>query len=413
MNPGAGAKRGQGPYRWEFVRCAAAAPVILTLGLAIYWAARLAWADRLYRIGTPAAVAQARRMAPGNAAYFQGDARDRPALERAVAKNPRYAQGWIELGLLAEVGGDLPRAEQCLLAAAAVDNTYEPRWSLANYYFRRADWENFWTWTRRTAEMADYDPTPLFRLCWKASQDPAVILARAIPDRPGSLARYLSFLLTNEKFEQAGPVAERLLAQSTLESVPLLVLYCDRLIGARRLDTAVRCWNTLCRRGLLPYPALEPRLGLALTNGDFTTPPRAAGFDWRVSPAGGISIIPAGTPPALRISFSGDQPEQCDLLAQVLPVEPSRSHRLRYSWKTAGMPDPPGLTWYVTDLATGKELASGAVEISDADWSQGRLDFPGPMGAAGVRLALQYRRANGTVRAEGTLWLRRISLSFQ
>ncbi len=413
MDPSSGVKGPRAPFRFDHVRALIAGSAALALGVATYGTLRLGYADRLYHAGSASAVAEARRLEPANAAYFQNDPGDRLALERAVALDPRYSQGWIELGLLAEIEGDPRRAERCLLEANRVDGTYEPRWSLANFYFRHADQKGFWTWARRAAEMAYSDQTPLFQLCWRVSQDPAIILARAIPGRPAILAQYLYFLLLQKKIEEAEPVSERLISQSTAENLPLLLYYCDQLIGAGRMGSAVRCWNALCRRGLLPYRTLEPEQGRALTNGDFAMSPQDAGFDWRVQPAPGVNVVRMISPPALRISFSGSQPEHCELLAQVLPVEPGRAYRLAYFSRTSGVPAASGLRWYVADLASGKEISMAPLSSTEESWRQDALVFTAPAGIAGVRLVLEYRRAEGTTRMEAALWLRQISLSFQ
>jgi len=394
------------------VRALIAGPAALALGLATCWTLKLGYADRLYHAGSPAAVAEARRLEPANATYFQNDPDDRPALEHAVAENPRYSQGWIELGLLAEIEGDLRRAERCLLEANRVDSTYEPRWSLANFYFRHANQQGFWTWARKAAEIAYFNQTPLFQLCWRVSQDPATILARAIPDRPTILAEYLYFLLLQKRIEEAEPVGERLVSRSAVETLPVLLFYCDRLIEAGRMGSAVRCWNALCRRGLVNHQSLDPGQGRVLTNGDFATSPQSVGFDWRVQPPAGVNVVRLGSPQALRISFSGSQPERCQLLAQALPVEPGQAYRLAYFWRTAGVPAASGLRWYVADLATWKELATAPLPPADESWQPGALTFTAPLGTTGARLVLEYRRAEGTTRMEGTLWLRRMSMGF-
>jgi hypothetical protein len=79
------------------------------LGLASYWALRLAHADCLARRDTPEALPRAVKAAPGNAEYHAWraalleqageDAGAVAALEAAVALNPRYWSAWIELGL--------------------------------------------------------------------------------------------------------------------------------------------------------------------------------------------------------------------------------------------------------------------------------------------------------------------------
>ena len=397
----------------RIARAMVAATIAFALGLAGYWTLRLGYADRLFQAGSDAAVERARRLAPGNAAYFAIDSADRAALGQAVAANPRLSSGWIELGLLDEAAGDLAQAERRLLEAARVDRTYEPRWSLANFYFRRGERDKFWLWARQAAETAYYTQTPLFRLYWRISQEASVILARGIPDRPNIQAQYLHFLLTEHKLDEAEPSAARFLLYSTKQDVPLLALYCDRLIGAGRIATALGVWNQLSRRGLVPHRTLEPRQGRSITNGDFAEPPLGAGFDWRLHPVQGVTATRSDSPPELRFTFSGKQPEHCVLLEQVLPLAPGLAYRLTYSSSASGIPAASGLRWYLADLASGKELASASLGADSDAWHAQSLDFTAPGDAQGVRLVLEYRRATGTTRIEGTLWLRGVSTTLQ
>jgi hypothetical protein len=260
--------------------------------------------------------------------------------------------------------------------------------------------------------MAYQDQTPLFQLCWRISQDPAVILTRAIPDRPAMLGQYLNYLLAEGKAAESEPVGERLIERTTTEGLPLLLSYCDRLIGAGRLAGALRAWNALCARGRLPYRALDPTQARSLTNGDFSAPPLSAGFDWRLQLPEGVTGGRISSMEAFRFSFSGSQPERCQLLSQVLPLEASRGYRLAYAFRTEGIPSPSGLRWYVSDLVSRKELSATHLNSSSDSWNRGTFDFVAPPDSRGVLLVLEYQRAHGTTRIEGNLWLRQLSLAF-
>src|SRR5438045_2220049 len=124
---------------------------------------------------------------PGSAVYHFRLWQERPELEgeleRALELNPRYTAGWIARGLAKEAARDRGAAEASLLRAAQIDATYLPSWTLANFYLRGGDTEKFWTWARRAGGMA-YNPSALFQLCWRASDDPREILERAIPATP-------------------------------------------------------------------------------------------------------------------------------------------------------------------------------------------------------------------------------------
>jgi hypothetical protein len=392
----------------------AALAVFASLGTAAFWTLRLAYADRLFHTGVSTAVLKARGLAPGNATYLTAanDSSERPVLEAAVALDPYYAHGWIELGLDAELAGDAARAEHLLLEAARVDKTYEPRWTLANFYYRRGDRGELWRWAKNAVEIAYQDQTPLFLLCWRMSSDPAEILSGAIPPQPRFLAQYLSFLIQRDNFEAAEAVGDLLAPQAGEAEIPLLLLYCDRLLQKNRNAPALRVWNTLCLRHRIDCQPLQPGSGVSLTNGAFSAVPLETAFDWRLQRAAGIAfVVPAGPSAGLRASFSGNQPEVARVLEQVVPLIAARRYRLRFSYRTEGIAPGSGLRWEVTRL-TGGEWSVSSTDLSSETWKQEELVFTTPPDMGSGRLALTYRRALGTTRIEGSVWLEKVSLDF-
>jgi hypothetical protein len=409
---GSSAKGTALPVRFSVVRLLLAGAAAGLLSLAACWTLRFGLADRWFHSGSSAAIARARQLSPGNVAYFP-DPGDRAALEEARTLNPRSSSAWIRLGLLAEIDGDTARAEQLLLEAARVNRTYEPRWTLASFYFRRADREKFWFWARQALQMAYTDQSPLFLLCWQVTQDSGIILERAIPGRALVLAEYLNFLILQGKLDAAAPVGERFAAQAGAQSLPLLLSYCDRLLQDRRTAAALRIWNTLCARQILATRPLAPLQGRSLTNGDFASTPVSAGFDWRLTPAEGVSVARGGAPPELRIAFSGSQPESCQAMEQIVPLAPSRNYRLRYSYRSLGVRPQSGLLWRVTNFNGDKLWGSSPAALAGESWTEGTLTFTTPADGDLGRVVLRCDRALGSTRIEGSLWLRQVSLGFE
>ncbi len=156
-------------------------------------------ADAEFRTGTPQGVARAVELAPRNTAYLslhalqvEYEGRDsRPLLEEIARLNPDASAPRIRLGLDAEVRGDLASAERWLLDAARVDRQYEPRWTLANFYFRQRTLDRFWAWLRSALEVSYGDRAAAFDLAWAAAPDTRTILSRAIPDRHEVVAAFL------------------------------------------------------------------------------------------------------------------------------------------------------------------------------------------------------------------------------
>ena len=380
-------------------RSAVAVVSVISLGLASYYTLRLAVADQHYRANTLADLSRAVELDPLNARMWTWLAEHQEhagldstaALRTAASLSPFDAAPKIRLGLRAELAGQLDLAEKFLLQAARIDNLFQPRWSLVNFYFRTGNEQKFWQWTRSALDMGYGDLSPLYRLCWRFSSDADLILSH-IPDRRPILAGYLDFLLTGNRVSSAAPVAQRLIPLASLEDMPLLVGYVDQ-----SLDLAA--WNALCRRGLLPYHPLSPDSGPVLTNADFRNPPLLQGFDWRVTNTAEISAAGAEAG-GLRITLSGNQPEFCELLSQPIPLVPGRRYRFRFDYRTTQVAPNTGMRWSIGDRSTP--------DLSSADFKTEILDFSAKTPRA--RLALHCRRVPGETRIEGSVFLRNLAL---
>jgi hypothetical protein len=386
------------------------------LATAGYWSVRLARADAFARENSEPGFAAAIRLAPQNAEYLVRlddlrEARGAPSpelLDAAVALNPNDAAAWVHRGLAAEMRQDLDRAEQDLLRAAEVSAQYEPRWTLANFYYRRQRAADFWKWARLALERSYGDRRPLFGLCWSMSQHPGVILAGALPAQPAVWRDYLGYLLAEKRIEAARPVAAHILANAVPLDLPVLLSAADHWIAVRSPGPALDVWNGLCARNLVPYPPLAPDRGAILTNGRFAAPFAAAGFDWRLPPATGLSAVHDSA--MLGISFSGKQPESVEILWQYLPLEPALSYIADFEYRTDDIAPATGLRWKLFDL-DGAEIAATSPQLSSPEWKQESISFAA-RGNSLARLSLCYQRPPGATRIEGSLWIRNMQTRF-
>ncbi len=117
-----------------------------------------------------------------------------------------------------------------------------------------------------------------------------------------------------------------------------------------------------------------------------------AAFPWHRNDVAGVTIREAG-PDAWNISLSGEQPEQCVLLTRVV------GSATRLEWSIETDLTNTGLTWSV---ATHEKSPRVLAESGSLAGGPGSLRFAGD---APVRIALQFRRPVGAVRAEGRVQL--------
>ena len=365
----------------------------LALITASWFSILLARADAAFRRQTPESVNHAAALLPRNAEYLSLQALQleyagldaTPLLEHVANLTPLASAPRIRLGLAAELHGDFDSAERWLLDAAKVDHQFEPRWTLANYYFRRNNADEFWKWIRAALQVSYGDRSPAFDLLWQMSTDPQEIFAKAISGNHETAEAYLVYLLAERRLAAAVPVALELASDPNDRQMVLSL--CDALIDARDGISARALWRAI------GYP--QPS---GVINGDFQSPGVGHGFDWRMFDAAGVTHISLETPLAHRIELTGRQPESCALLRQTVALEPHTRYVLRWESRTRNVAAPSGFQWHI-------ESQHALVEPSD-DWRRGELSFESASDLSA--LGFEYERPSGEPRVQGSVELRHV-----
>ena len=370
---------------------------ICCLGIWFSWKAQSA--DSLFRQDTVESVRAAIRLVPDGWQYYMRLAQldrenARPLLETALHLNRYNAQAGIELALEYESEGSYSQAEKLLLGAFDVDRTYLPRWSLANFYFRRDNMPAFWLWARNAAEMPSDDLGPLFELCWRVSPNADQIASTILNDNVSLIRQYMNFLWAKDQLSAAGTVALRLVrdGQPAADRERLLQVV-NSLAAAHDDSGAIALWRALIDRHWVVADSGEPN------NGQFTREPLPVVFDWKLSEYPGLHSWPGSS--GLESEFSGAQPEECIIAEQTMILSPG-NYAFVYSYHTADILPGTGIKWQIVDSSQGTVLAESP-DLSSDPPIRSTLAFSVPPGDSMLRLRLAYRRTLGTPRISGTL----------
>jgi len=367
------------------------------LGVESAW--DFAHADYLFRQDLPQSIRAALALEPDAWRYAvrlsQLDEDHASALlKAALALDPYNAQADIELGLRAEAAGDDTDAEKYLLAAFAIDRTYLPRWSLANYYLRHDKPLQFWMWARQAMQMPPQDASPLFELCWRLDPDPHRVSTAILSDNPEVLHQYLDFLVKRDQTSTLAPLAARLLRVGTAQTERVFLLsIVDRMVVANRAADALTLWRAMAARHWVIADSSLPN------NGRFAREPVAVRFDWSIASTTGLHSWPGAA--GLQTELTGAQPEQCILAEQTVPLQPG-SYSLIYSYRTAGIPPGTGVHWQLIDAASGVAVAQSS-DLSSDTTKEEVLPFAVSSQQSLFYLRLRYERNIGTSRVAGNL----------
>ena len=361
----------------------------------------MARADFLFHQDTEPSIRAAIRLVPDGWEYYmrlaqfdQAHARD--DLETSLRLNRFDAQADIELGLQFEAEGDYARAEKQFLEAYNIDHTYLPRWSLANYYFRRDNLPAFWYWARSAAYMPSDDIGSLLDLCWRVSPDPATLTATLLNEKPEFLRQYISFLLGKDQPAAVAVIAPHLVRAGDPQSdLGLFLSVTNQLIARNDSNAANAVWNLLVAHQWAVADQTIPN------NSSFGRAPLAVGFDWSLPEYPGLHSWPGSS--GLETEFSGTEPEDCVIAEQAITLAPG-NYAMNYAYRTTDIAPDTGIRWQVINPSF--EYCSGGVfRFSSDDLKYSSFGFIVPSGASLLRLRLYYKRTLGTTHVSGSLYV--------
>lgn len=394
-----------------------AAPWLIALLLApvLLMALKRARAD--YRFQTargPAEMEAACALDPGRAGCLAALARGleergrdaRGVWQRVVALNPRSASNLTQAALASEFEGETAEAERLLLAAAQYNQLWLPRWSLANFYYRQGRAAEFRLWARLALERGYGDRTALFRLCREAGVDEGEMLDGLLGEDPANVAAYVAFLTAEGPAGAIPRAAERLLTlRGGAGTGAVLLGAIDALLENGTIEAVPGIWTRMSARGLVPYPAWaesEP-----LVNPEFRHPPRGAGLDWRIPAQPGVEAFPGVPAGGIKFTFTGQQPERAEILAQEVLLGGGRRWVLEFEYQTPGVEEEESsLGWRVE----GAEPGTARERLAAGEWTPGRVRWTIEAGLRRVRLSLTTEREAGRARHAGELRLRALRL---
>jgi tetratricopeptide (TPR) repeat protein len=329
------------------------------------------------------------------------ETRGQQLLETVVKLDPYNAEADVELSLRLEAAGNYSQAEKLLQNAFAIDHTFLPRWSLANFYFRRDNMPAFWLWARMAADIPSDQTEPLFELCWRASTDPNEISRNILNNNPELIGQYLSFLLEKNQLPAAAEIAYRLMRfGDPATDNPLEFSVINRLIGAGDGSTAKTLWSALIEKHWVIADQTAPN------NPNFARDPLPVGFDWALSSNSGMRTW-LGTL-GMETEFSGRQPEECKIAEQDLVLPPG-NYVMEYAYQTAGIAPETGLKWQIIAPDSETPLAE-SLDLSSESLDDAKLAFSVSPSTPVMILRLHYRRDLGTPRIAGSLTIHSVQI---
>lgn len=336
--------------------------------------------------------------------------------DRAVELNRHDARILIEAALAYEAAGELDKAERLLVDAAGRGQTWLPRWSLANFHFRRGRPAEVARWSRLALERGYGDRGPLFGLCRAAGMTYGEILSQVVGSRDvAGIEAYMRFVRAEAGGDAAGELARaaEMLTEAaggggiSRSSGDELALASEALVRSNEYVRAWSIWQRLIERGALGD--VTGRDGGKLLDVGFTGRAMAApGFGWAMAAEEGVEVRAGSPQGTAKIELTGGQPERFAVLWQRVRLDEGGRWVLRFEASANGDRPAEGHFFWALDGEGEDGGAARPVAAASAEWSANSLQWDVEGGFR--RLSLVYRRPLGSARWSGELRIRNLSL---
>jgi hypothetical protein len=383
-------------------------------GYGILQTSRLARAELLSRRDTVADLEAAARLTPANADYHARiaviDASRDGELTTALGENPWMPSWWILQSVRQEQDGDVAAAERSLLRANQVSQYYVPRWSLAAFYYRQENRPSFQKWARDALSVGYGAPESLFRMAQRLGLSSEEILRTIVPDDPLKVEAFARLALSDNDLAAARLGAMRLLEIGSKSNLAAVLDVSDALFRAAQISQAADLWNRAVQGKWLDAGIIDPASGKSTASDRPGKPSTEASFDWRHLAVEGVARSVSDSDGSLRLEFSGNEPESCELLSEYAALVPASRYEAVIRYRLEGIAPGAGLRVTVEPLSTATPLAEGLLTSAGEDFQEQAFPFVAPPQDTPTKLTLRYRRSSGTTRVEGRLSIQSLQL---
>jgi hypothetical protein len=333
------------------------------------------------------------------------------SLEKAVAVNSHVARYWLDLAVGYEVAGDKPR-QRLALESALQAEPMAPNvaWQVANFYLVGNDVARALPLLRLVMQNDNEQLNAALQLCWRVTQNPTVMLNKAVPAAPLPYFAFLKLLTDKDNMEAAKIVWSGLTNLGQPFSVTDAFPYFDYLIQRHDTDAAVQVWQELMKRSgqLQSYR----QIGNLIVNGGLEKNFLNGGFDWRFSVTNAVQLSVDygdfhGGNQALRLIFQGP-PVSDGGFFEYVPVLPNTEYRFSVFTKSEDIESASGPRLAVLDAYSGQPYVLTDDSLGTVAWRQQSADFRTRPETS--LLVVKVSRVPGDPLIKGKFWIDDVSL---
>src|ERR1700738_3524576 len=380
-------------------------------------------------LGTRAGYEAAARLEPDNAEnwyllgrYWQytldepNPGRAINNFRRAISRNPRSADTWLDLGAVYESEGDFPLARDAYLQARKVyPASGTVAWRYGNFLLRQDEVKPAFAEIRRAVYADPKRSAEAFSRCWRVDPDVQAVLDSVIPPDRAAYLDVIRELVAADRLDESLTVWRRLVSFHPRMSPADVILLTDFLLQKDHFDDAHRVWRDAL---LLTDVVTGDPPGSALWDGGFESNVSGGGFSWTFpvfSPgvqAGLDRRQKHSGKQSLRLFFDGKHNPNFEVYSNV-EVRPETTYRLSAWVRTQALTSDEGVRFRIYWFSDSH--SSGSTDSQDSrgtlPWTRIEMPWTSGKDVHRARLSVLRNLSRGSdTRIQGTAWIDDISL---
>ena len=334
---------------------------------------------------------------------------------RSIALNPLQSGAWIELSRAGRMSGRQKEAEQALDRAVQLSpGNPDLIWDAGTFWLTNGMTDKaFHAFKRYLLIEPDYQ-TMVYDLSWKVQPDNSYILRNLVPETYDYRSKYLAYLISAKKLDEAEEVWKTL-GQDSLRKEDFIA-YVNFLISSGRYDRAEAVWKEISEK--IEGMAKDEGASL-LWNHGFENEVLNGGFDWRIRESEGVNVfidesVRMSGRRSLGVVFDGKHNPDIAFASQIIRVTPGAPYLLKGSIKTEALTTTNGVFLQVAGHTCSGLDKRSEVMTGTAFWKEVSIEFEAPASCGAVIvMARRERSSKLDSNIEGTAWIDGISLRQQ
>ncbi len=328
--------------------------------------------------------------------------------EKAAALSPNDFRFWFQLGRARERNGDSTGAENALRKSLELAPSYsEVQWMLGNLLLRQGKSAEAFNLIRQAADGNDKFVDPAVSIAWQIFDGDISQVKQSIGNSPKINAALASFLLKQERFDEAFKAWNSLSSEErkTIFRQRGAEIY-NQLISAKKYRDAVKVWAEIADDNNRKYEIGK------ITDGGFENnekQTKLSVFDWQIA-EGAQPLIGVDTENihggnlSRRINFNSPNGADFRQVSQMVAVEAGKSYQFEMFYKS-DLKTSATLKWEIVNASDGQVLTAAEPISAKSDWTNLKAEFTASENTEAVILRLVRSSCNlATCPISGSIW---------